>query len=86
MCFGDQAFSRPSIGSWVTYGLGTENANLPGFVVIAPKGPPGGATLWSSSFLPATYQGTWVTNFSQPVANLADPLADPARQRDKLET
>src|ERR1700733_11190877 len=43
MCFGDQAFSRPSIGSWVTYGLGTENANLPGFVVIAPKGPPGGA-------------------------------------------
>lgn len=85
MCFGDQAFSRPSIGSWVTYGLGSENANLPGFVVIAPKGPPGGAKLWSSSFLPATYQGTWVTNFTQPVANLADPLADPARQRDKLE-
>lgn len=86
MCFGDQAFPRPGIGSWVTYGLGSENDNLPGFVVIAPKSPPGGATLWSSSFLPAAYQGTWVTDFSRPVANLVDPLADPARQRDKLDT
>jgi len=86
MCFGDQAFSRPSIGSWVTYGLGTENQNLPGFVVIAPQPAPGGASLWSSSFLPAVYQGTWVNNFKQPVANLADPLADPARQEDKLAT
>jgi hypothetical protein len=85
MCFGDQAFPRPSIGSWVTYGLGSENANLPGFVVIAPKSPPGGGTLWSSSFLPAAYQGTWVSDFSKPVANLSDPLADPALQRDKLE-
>jgi hypothetical protein len=86
MCFGDQAFSRPSIGSWVTYGLGTENQNLPGFVVIAPQAPPGGASLWSSSFLPAVYQGTWVTNFDKPVANLTDPLSDPARQQDKLTT
>jgi hypothetical protein len=85
MCFGDQAFSRPSIGSWVTYGLGSENANLPGFVVIAPQGPPGGATLWSSSFLPAAYQGTWVSNFSKPVANLTDPLGDSRLQRDELD-
>jgi hypothetical protein len=86
MCIGDEAFSRPSIGSWVTYGLGSENENLPGFVVIAPKGVPGGATLWSSSFLPAAYQGTWINNFAQPVANLTDPRADRARQRSKLDT
>ena len=86
MCFGDQAFPRPSIGSWATYGLGSENENLPGFVVISPKSPPGGATLWGSSFLPAAHQGTWVHDFARPVANLADPLADLAQQSNKLET
>lgn len=87
MCFGDQAFSRPSIGSWVTYGLGSENENLPGFVVIAPQGgAPGGASLWSSSFLPAAYQGTVISDFAKPIDNLTNPSSDALRQRDELDT
>src|SRR5947199_9900607 len=50
---GEQAFSRPSMGSWLLYGLGSENQNLPGFVVICPSQPAQGAPLWRSSFLPA---------------------------------
>src|SRR5918993_1967087 len=57
---GEQVFSRPSLGSWLTYGIGSENRNLPGFVVISPAQPAQGAPLWSSSFLPAAYQGTLV--------------------------
>src|SRR5581483_10398884 len=78
---GEQAFSRPARGSWLLYGLGTENRSLPGFVVISPAQPAQGAPLWSSSFLPAAYQGTLVSNLAKPVADLADPGADPARQR-----
>ena len=62
---GEQAFSRPSMGSWLLYGLGTENQNLPGFVVISPAQPAQGAPLWSSSFLPAAYQGTLVSDLKQ---------------------
>ena len=51
---------RPSLGSWLLYGLGTENQNLPGFVVLCPGLPVMGPPLWSSAFLPASYQGTWV--------------------------
>jgi hypothetical protein len=83
---GEQAFSRPSLGSWLVYGLGTENQNLPGFVVVSPEPAPPGASLWSSSFLPAAYQGTWIKDLSDPIRNLRDPLGDPARQRDKLDT
>lgn len=68
---GEQAFSRPSLGSWLLYGLGSENQNLPGFVVISPAQPAQGAPLWSNSFLPAEYQGTLVSNLDQPIANLA---------------
>src|SRR6185369_5123361 len=50
---GEQAFSRQSMGSWLLYGLGSENQDLPGFVVISPSQPAQGAPLWSSSFLPA---------------------------------
>jgi hypothetical protein len=82
---GEQAFSRPSLGSWLIYGLGTENRSLPGFVVISPEPPPPGASLWSSSFLPAAYQGTWIKNLDDPIRNLKDPLGDPARQREKLD-
>ncbi|MEP6756603.1 MAG: DUF1501 domain-containing protein, partial [Chthonomonadales bacterium] len=57
---GEQAFSRPCLGSWLTYGLGSENRSLPGFVVISPAQPAQGAPLWGSSFLPASYQGTLV--------------------------
>jgi Protein of unknown function (DUF1501) len=70
---GEQAFSRPSMGSWLLYGLGTENQNLPGFVVISPAQPAQGAPLWSSSFLPAAYQGTLVADLNKPIANLKNP-------------
>ena len=53
---------RPSMGSWLTYGLGTENQNLPGFVVLCPGFPVVGPQLWTSSFLPAVYQGTYIPN------------------------
>jgi hypothetical protein len=51
---------RPSLGSWLTYGLGTENRNLPGFVVLCPGYPVLGPQLWTSAFLPAAYQGTYI--------------------------
>ncbi|MBI1321244.1 MAG: DUF1501 domain-containing protein [Candidatus Hydrogenedens sp.] len=84
---GEQTFSRPSLGSWLLYGLGTENQNLPGFVVLSPAQPAQGAPLWSSSFLPAAYQGTLVSNMDDPIANLANgrlPLDAQRRQLDLL--
>ena len=83
---GDERFPRPSLGSWVTYGLGSENQNLPGFVVISPKSVFQGAPLWGASFLPGAYQGTWVREFDHPIECLADPRGDPPRQRDQLQT
>ena len=59
---GSDTFVRPSMGSWITYGLGTENQNLPGFITICPTLTHGGANNWSSAFLPAAYQGTPVGN------------------------
>jgi len=85
MCTGEQAFSRPSMGSWLTYGLGTENQNLPGFVVVSPAAVFQGAQLWASSFLPSAYQGTLVRDLKNPIANLTDPSGDLERQRTKLD-
>jgi len=85
MCTGEQAFSRPSMGSWITYGLGTENQNLPGFVVISPAAVFQGAQLWASSFLPSSYQGTLVRDLKHPIANLNDPTASHELQRTKLD-
>ena len=59
---GSDTFVRPSIGSWITYGLGTENQNMPGFITICPTLTHGGANNWSSAFLPAPYQGTPIGN------------------------
>jgi hypothetical protein len=83
---GEQAFSRPSLGSWLLYGLGTENQSLPGFVVLSPAQPAQGAPLWGSSFLPAAYQGTLVADLKKPVANLqgTGPLDRQRRQLDRL--
>jgi hypothetical protein len=81
---GEQAFSRPSLGSWLVYGLGTENQNLPAFVVVSPAAVFQGAQLWSSSFLPSAYQGTLVRNLDNPIANLSDPSGDARSQRAKL--
>ncbi len=64
---GENLMSRPSLGSWLTFGLGTENQNLPGYVVLCPGQPVVGSPLWNSSFLPAVYQGTYIPN------NEADP-------------
>jgi hypothetical protein len=82
---GEQAFSRPSLGSWLLYGLGTENQSLPGFVVISPAQPAQGAPLWSSSFLPAAYQGTLVSDLKNPIANLKNPTFSAKDQRDELD-
>ena len=70
---GSDNFIRPSMGSWVTYGLGSENRNLPGFITICPTLAHGGVNNWGSAFLPASYQGT-------PLGNASTP-ADQARVR-----
>jgi hypothetical protein len=82
---GEQAFSRPSMGSWLLYGLGSENQNLPGFVVISPSQPAQGAPLWSSSFLPAAYQGTLVSDLKNPIANLKNGVFTAHQQRIQLD-
>lgn len=68
---GSDNFVRPSVGSWLTYGLGSENASLPGFVTICPTLAHGGVTNWSSAFLPAAYQGTPLGNASVPSSKAA---------------
>lgn len=85
MCTGEQAFSRPSMGSWLTYGLGTENQNLPGFVVVCPAAVFQGAQLWASSFLPSAFQGTLIRDLKSPIANLTAPEKGLERQREKLD-
>lgn len=82
---GEQTFSRPSLGSWLLYGLGSENQNLPGFVVLSPAQPAQGAPLWGSSFLPAAYQGTLVADMDNPIANLANGRYDSSIQRKQLD-
>lgn len=82
---GEQAFSRPSMGSWLLYGLGSENQSLPGFIVISPSQPAQGAPLWSSSFLPASYQGTLVSDLNKPIANLDNGRFTLAQQRTELD-
>ncbi|MCI0621008.1 MAG: DUF1501 domain-containing protein [Acidobacteria bacterium] len=59
---GNRLPGHPSMGSWITYGLGTENQNLPGYVVLSPGAPQAGPQLWSSGFLPGAYQGTQIQN------------------------
>ena len=79
---GSGQFGRPSMGSWVTYGLGSECDDLPGFVVLqsGPRGPRGGAVLWGSGFLPTTYQGVPLRNQGEPILNLSTPAVDQRRR------
>ncbi|TVP96361.1 MAG: DUF1501 domain-containing protein [Planctomycetaceae bacterium] len=72
---GFQAPGRPSLGSWATYGLGSESTDLPGFVVLqsGPRGPRAGATLWSSGFLPTSYQGVPFRGQGDPILYLRSP-------------
>ncbi|MBN9518235.1 DUF1501 domain-containing protein [bacterium] len=77
-------FPRPSLGAWVLYGLGTENANLPGFVSISPSAGNGGPANYGSSFLPAAYQGTKVDRSGQ-IANLSNSRRSVPAQRAQLD-
>jgi hypothetical protein len=72
---GSGQFGRPSMGSWITYGLGSECHDLPGFVVLqsGPRGPRGGTVLWGSGVLPTTYQGVPLRNQGDPIVNLSTP-------------
>lgn len=79
---------RPSLGAWVTYGLGSDNRNLPAFVVLLdnPKEPPGGHRVWGTGFMPATYQGTRFRSGSEPILHLKTPgSVSPAQQQTKLD-
>ena len=72
---GSTQFGRPCMGSWVTYGLGTENENLPGFVVLISSGvqPSGGQGCWGSGFIPSVYQGVQCRSKGDPVLYVSDP-------------
>jgi hypothetical protein len=79
---------RPSLGSWLTYGLGTENRNLPGFVVLCPGTPVVGPPLWESAFLPAVFQGTYIKNSETDPFQLIQhikPGASTEMQRRQLD-
>jgi hypothetical protein len=77
---------RPSMGAWVTYGLGSENRDLPGFVVLhGGLVPPGGVDCFASGFLPATYQGSVFRPQGLPVANIEPVESEPVLQRNKLD-
>lgn len=80
---GSFTFARPSIGAWLSYGLGTENRNLPSFVVIAPHSPYAGGQVWGSDFLPGSHQGTLVVPGAEPVANIARRV--PSSRLQELE-
>jgi len=82
---GERVASRPSLGAWVTYGLGTENQNLPGFVAIGPGPLIEGARQYGAAFLPAAYQGTLVSDLKNPIRNLKNDRVGPQRQRRELD-
>jgi hypothetical protein len=80
---GSQQFGRPSMGAWVTYGIGSESHDLPGFVVLqsGPRGPRGGAVNWGSGFLPTSYQGVPLRSSGDPILNLAAPTGISSKQQ-----
>ena len=88
---GNIASTRPSLGAWISYGLGTENANLPGFVVLSPNA--GGGSLWRAGFLPAEHQGTHFNNSEAGPEKMIRYLRNPhlgeqaqRRQLDLIQT
>ncbi len=85
---GSPQLGRPSMGSWLTYGLGSENENLPGFVVLlsGPSGPDGGTSLWGNGFLPSIYQGVQFRSQGDPVLYVSNPPGmDAATRRRSLD-
>lgn len=83
MSTGSQQFGRPSLGSWVSYGLGSENQNLPSFVVMSSgkKGPSGGNANWSSGFLPSVHDGVTFNSTGEPVLYLSNPKGISRKQQ-----
>lgn len=87
---GDSVQPRPSVGAWVTYGLGSENRNLPGFVAMCPSGLPiKDSENWQSAFLPGVFQGTYIDPQHQQIdkliENIRSPHASSAAQRSQLD-
>jgi hypothetical protein len=86
---GDERLSRPSYGAWLTYGLGTENENLPGFIALCPGLPVSDVSNWRSAFLPGIYQGTHIdTRKTKPeelVENIRNVRLGPSEQRRQLD-
>jgi hypothetical protein len=87
---GDARLIRPSFGSWVTYGLGSENQNLPGFIAMCPGGYPIQETQnWQSAFLPGAYQGTYIntqnTDINRLIENIRNSSVGQAEQRQQLD-
>src|SRR6056297_126019 len=87
---GETQPTRPSMGSWLQYGLGTENQNLPGFVVLCPGKPVVGPQLWSNSFLPGIFQGTHINHASnvdpkKVIQHISNPYLTGDAQRQQLD-
>jgi hypothetical protein len=83
---GSPQFGRPSMGAWIVYGIGSESASLPAFVVMqsGPRGPRGGAAIWSSGFLPTLYQGVPFLRGPQPILDLQSPPSVGPRQQEQF--
>jgi len=79
---GSYTFARPSMGSWVSYGLGTENRNLPSFITIAPAQTYAGTQIYSSDFLPGAHQGTLVVPGDEPIADIRPLTTGPEQSRE----
>ena len=82
---GSPTFARPSMGSWISYGMGSINRDLPAFVVVAPFLPYGGTQVYASDFLPAVHQGTRVIPGDNPIANLRSPETAGILQNRELD-
>jgi hypothetical protein len=87
---GDSVLSRPSVGSWVTYGLGADNQNLPAFIAMCPGGYPiKDAQNWQAGFLPGIYQGTFIdsshTQIDKLIENIRNEVVSPSAQRAQLD-
>ena len=82
---GSATFNRPSMGSWVSYGLGTCNQNLPSFMVISPGLPYGGGQVWGSDFLPVLHQGTRIVPGTEPIANMRRRTLSGSLQQTELD-
>src|SRR5262249_97060 len=85
---GHTQIGHPSMGSWLSYGLGTENQNLPGFIVLSPGSPTLGSQLWTSAYLPSIYHGTHIVNSEKEpeklVRNIHNQELSTAEQEEQL--